>query len=155
MELATLPEPRKCETPICWYGNQGLEIYQAWNLQQEEVTLTTLWHKREEFHKTIVNDLHTNYDMLKAISQSNASLDEWYKVQNKLPLWITQWDGNHSCGRHFWWDVTPRVSCEMLESIINCLECSQHEAHGQEAQEWPENCLTHKSWSSCNTSELT
>ena len=80
-ELAILPEARKCKKVLAWSGDVGLDQYISWNLQNEELSLETIWKKFEEFCKPQANELRARFDLLTSFRQAGMSVDEWYNAE--------------------------------------------------------------------------
>ena len=49
MNLATLPESKKCKKVIVWCGDFGMDQYVSWHLPAEDLSLDTIWAKYEDF----------------------------------------------------------------------------------------------------------
>ena len=74
-------------TLLCWSREKGLELYQSWGIDNDDLTLKTIWNKYEEHSKPQTNELHVQYDLLKQLKQGNKSCDEYYALlQNQIAL---------------------------------------------------------------------
>ena len=83
-KLDTLSEDHKCKTLLWWSGDNGLELYIAWEMEDKDLTLDTIWTKFEEHCKPQANELCAHYDLLK---QGDKSCDEYYALlQNQSAL---------------------------------------------------------------------
>ena len=47
VELEALSEAHKSKTLLHWSGDKGLELYQSWGIDNEDLTLQTIWDKFE------------------------------------------------------------------------------------------------------------
>ena len=80
-------EAHKSKTFLHWSSDKGLELYQSWGIDSDDVTLQVIWDKFEECCKSQANELHAQYDLLKQLKQGNKSCDEYYALlQNQLAL---------------------------------------------------------------------
>ena len=86
-ELEALSEACKGQTLLHWSRDKGLELHQSWGIDNDDLTLQTIWDKFEEHCKPQANELHAWYDLLKQLKQGNKSCDEYYALlQNQLAL---------------------------------------------------------------------
>ena len=70
-----------------WSGDLGLDQYTSLNLQNEELSLESIWKKFEEFCKPQANELRARFDLLTSFRQADMSVDEWYNaVQTQVAL---------------------------------------------------------------------
>ena len=86
-ELEALSEAHKSKTLLHWSGDKGLELYQSCGIDNDDLTLQTIWDKFEEHCKPQASELHAWYDLLKQFKQGNKCCDEYYALlQNPLAL---------------------------------------------------------------------
>ena len=79
-ELEALSKAHKSKTLLHWSGDKGLVQYQSWGIDNNDLTLQTIWDKFEEHCKPQANELHSWYDLLKQLKQGNKSCDEYYAL---------------------------------------------------------------------------
>ena len=86
-ELESLAEEHKCKTLLRWSVDTGLELYQSWVIDDQDLTLQNMWDKFEEHCKPQANVLWAHYDLLKKLKQAGLSCDQFCTaIQNQLSL---------------------------------------------------------------------
>ena len=64
-----------------------MDLVVLWNLNDDELTLETLWTKFEEFCKPQSNEVRARFDLLTSFRQGDKSVDEWFNaVQKQITL---------------------------------------------------------------------
>ena len=64
-KLEAHSEAHKSKTLLHWSRDKGLELYQSWGIDNDDLTLQTIWDKFEEHCKPQANELCAQYDLLK------------------------------------------------------------------------------------------
>ena len=85
-KLETLSEAHKSKTLLHWSGNKGLELYQSWGIDNEDLTLQTIWDKFKEHCKPQANELCIWYDLLKQLKQGKKCYEYYALLQNQPAL---------------------------------------------------------------------
>ena len=86
-ELANISVIRRCKKLISWSRDDGMDLVVSWNLNDEELTLETLWTKFKEFCKPQSNEVRARFDLLTSFRQGDKSVDEWFNaVQKQITL---------------------------------------------------------------------
>ncbi len=85
--FANFSEAIRVNTLLRWSGQFGLQKFQSWGQERNDLTLDFMWNEFEGYCKPASNILRARYDLLKKMSQNNRPADDWFTaLQNQLQL---------------------------------------------------------------------
>ena len=71
-----VPESCKVNTLLRWSGAFGIQKFQSWGKDRNDLTLDFMWSEFESYCKPASNTLRARYDLLKKLSQNHRPADD-------------------------------------------------------------------------------